>query len=346
MFKKTTKRNVLFCSLLLFVLCVGGIWLRSCAQWHTRPRGHYDIAFNISHKGDRIVFTAQGQGGRDLYLLDLKTKKVTRVAETPDYEGDPSFSPDDKSILYVAGVPGDRADHIFLRAVDGSWIKQISADDYNDLEPAFSPDGSRIVFTRNHQYRWGGLSSSWGHDSEVYIVNVDGTPQRRLTNAGYTMHPQFTPDGKSIVVTAMTKTFAADVYQMDIIQGQLPGQMRKLTKDGTARSSSFSPNGRQILIATIHGVFRLMAIDGSDVTQVGTKDLGAEKPVFSPDGKTLFFLSSRGEPIKENPSSRTSVGTGLWQIDIDGKNLRRIAGYHLFNNPLTWKPEESTSASE
>ena len=92
-------------------------FVHGCMNEHYRPRGHIDITFGISPSGDLLVFNAVGEGGRDLYLLHLKTFRVTRIAATPDYEVDPEFSPDGKSVVYAAGKPGDRADHLFLRSL-------------------------------------------------------------------------------------------------------------------------------------------------------------------------------------------------------------------------------------
>ena len=97
----------------------------------------------------------------DLYRLDLATLRVTRIAATQDYEVAPEISPDGNSVVYAAGKPGDRADHIFLRSLDGKTVRQLTAEDANDAAPAFSPDGSLIAFTRDKTYNWGGLASNW-----------------------------------------------------------------------------------------------------------------------------------------------------------------------------------------
>jgi len=335
MLKSLKNRVFFFRALTVFFLGTGIFGLRSCSQWHTRPDGITEIAFNISHKGDRIVFTAQGKGGRDLYLLDLRSKRVTCIAQTPAYEGTPSFSSDDKSVLYVAGFPGDRADHIFVRALDGSKVQQITNDDYNDFTPAFSFDDSLIVFARNHKYRWGGLASSWGGDAQIYLVKSAGTQPRRMTNAAdvlNALNPKFTSDAKSIIFTA------GSLFLMDIDKQQSLARLRVLLKGrGLSDEFSISPNGRHIVMSSMDGIL-LANMDGSGLTQiVGSKDLAAINPVFSDDGKHLFFLSHHGEPIKINATTRTPVGLGLWQMDIDGKNLRRIADHLIFDNPLGWK---------
>jgi Tol biopolymer transport system component len=95
-------------------------------QDHYRPHGHQDTTIAISPTDDTIVFNAAGTGGRDLYLLTLTDLKVHRVADTPEYEVAPSFSPDGQRIVYAAGVPGDRADHLFTIGIDGTSKTQLT----------------------------------------------------------------------------------------------------------------------------------------------------------------------------------------------------------------------------
>jgi dipeptidyl aminopeptidase/acylaminoacyl peptidase len=157
-----------------------GLVLRGCMTAHDRPGGHADITFALAPQGDAIVFNAVGDGGRDLYRLDLATRRVTRVAATPDYEVAPAVSPDGKWVAYAAGRPGDRADHIFLRSSDGQAVRQLTAEDANDADPEFSPDGSLIVFTRDKTYNWGGLASNWDGGGVLCVINTDGTGLRQI----------------------------------------------------------------------------------------------------------------------------------------------------------------------
>ena len=228
--------------------------LRGCMNAHSRPIGHGDIAFDISPSGKQIVFNAAGDGGRDLYLLDLKIRRVVRLLKSPDYEGSPAFSPDGNSIIYAAGVVGDRADHIFVRCLDGSSSKQLTTEDYNDQAPSFSPDGSEIVFTRNLTYNWGGLAASWGTDEITCAMKSDGSQLRRITSQYLnTIAPHFSSDEKAVSPDGKKLAFAKGHYSPDY----------------------------QIYIRNIGGkaARQLTHIDG-----------GCFKPRFSPDGKRIFFL--------------------------------------------------------
>lgn len=128
-----------------------------------------------------IVFNAGGAGGRDLYQLDLESRTVSRIAETPNYETCPSFSPDGRRIVYSAGIPGDRADHIFTLDLTGKSKAQLTDIDANDTSPRFSPDGKSVVFARDKTYNWGGMAANWESGGVVCLIQADGLNLRQLT---------------------------------------------------------------------------------------------------------------------------------------------------------------------
>jgi Tol biopolymer transport system component len=237
-------KTVLALLLVASAFLSAAVGLRGCMNEHSRPVGHGDIAFDISPSGEQIVFSALGDGGRDLFLLDLKTWQVTALIQSPDYEGTPAFSPDGKFIIYAAGTPGDRADHLYLRSLDGSQVRQLTNEDYNDQEPSFSADGSQIVFTRNLTYNGGGLAASWGSDGVVCTMKPDGTQLRRMTNVIWpTEGSHVSSDGKLIV-------FARGGYSPDYeiyIRNVKSGATRQLTnmKDGCFKPR-FTPDAKHV----------------------------------------------------------------------------------------------------
>ena len=77
--------------------------------------------------------------------------------------------------------PGDRR---------GAWLT-------NGYDPAISPDGSKVAF-----YRGGGA------DNGVWVINSDGTDERRIHGGGEFMRsPKWFPDGSRLVFSRMTGTW-------------------------------------------------------------------------------------------------------------------------------------------
>jgi Tol biopolymer transport system component len=320
----------------LFFVLAFAVFIRGCMNEHSRPGGHGDVTFRISPQGDRLAFNAIGDGGRDIYVLDLGTLAVKAIATTPDYEVDPSFSPDGKSVVYAAGKPGDRADHLFVRSLARNDVKQLTAEDANDSSPEFSPDGSQIVFTRDLTYNWGGLAANWGGDEVVCVVNADGSGFRQVTKRDYfAYNPHYSADGKTILFTG-----SEGLYTIPADGSQAPTWLNSRP----AHDAVYSPDGQTI--ALVLGQFAsdqeiyLCRSDGLGVKQLtrigkrqrSSEGAGCTRPAFTPDGKRiLFFLELWPDGLTGHAKEN------LWEIAIDGSAPRKIANYSLFDDPLHWR---------
>ena len=105
----------------------------------------------------------------------------TQLTDLPGPEYFPSLSPDGKSLIYVSRASGNW--DIYLQRVGGrnptNLTKGSTAD---DTQPAFSPDGERIVFRSERE--GGG----------IYLMGATGESARRLSDFGY--NPVWSPDGE------------------------------------------------------------------------------------------------------------------------------------------------------
>ena len=300
---------------------------------HSRPIGHGDISFDISPSGEVIVFSGIGSGGRDLFLLDLRDSKVTRIAETPDYEVAPTFTPDGRSIVYAAGRPGDRADHLFIRPLDGGAPRQLTAADANDSSPRVSPDGTLIAFDRCKTYNWGGLAANWSDGGVICVIGIDGKNERQITpDETFARRPWFLPDGLNIAYLTFDGTYLAPVGPN--------GVATRISDLCTAEEPSWSPDGEFYAYLRSEtryaGSARLFVTrsDGSE-ERLLTPDKGAySHPRLSPDGRNAYFFA---ESWPQGPTG-TPVFQ-LWTIGVDERGLKRVAGARLFEDPLHWVPE-------
>jgi TolB protein len=120
-----------------------------------------------------------------------------------------------------------------------------------------------------------------------------------------------------------------DVYTMDANGGDL----RKLTDSiGVSGDPAYSPDGTQLAISADRGgprgrdIYLIDAVDGSGSRRVtrSTTPGGDLAPRFSPDGKKLVFLRD---------------GEGLFTVDLDGQNLRKITGGDQNPGDAVWSPD-------
>ena len=312
------------------MICVAMVCLCGCPlgtpRDHYRPPGHGDTTIAVSPTDDAILFNAVGTGGRDLYLLNLTDLKVKRIAETPEYETAPSFSPDGLRIVYAAGVPGDRADHIFTIQADGSAKTQLTDIDANDTSPRFAPDGKTIVFARDKTYNWGGLAANWEPGGVICLINADGTNLRQLTSdEDFAFEPYYNADGTRIVYSTVNGRMSIPVDGSAAPQ-PLAGPFGAVPScDGKALAYSKGKYSPDLKI--------YMANADATSERVLTPNLGGcYRPVFTHVGDRLFFLR------EEWPDGATGVPNySVWEIVVDGAAVRMLTDRGLFDAPLSWK---------
>jgi dipeptidyl aminopeptidase/acylaminoacyl peptidase len=93
---------------------------------------------------------------------------------------------------------------VYVMNADGSGQQNLTRSPGVDVNPAFSPDGSKIAFA---SYRDGNY--------EIYVMNADGSDQRRLTGVpGFDLYPAFSPDGSKIAF-ASTRDVNSEIYVMN-----------------------------------------------------------------------------------------------------------------------------------
>ena len=196
---------------------------------------------------------------------------------------------------------------IFSAKRDGSDLKRLTDAPGYDAEGAYSPDGKQIVFSSvRSAYPIEKLSATGkkryetdaAYFAEIYIMNADGSNERRLTmHPGYDGGPFFSPDGKRIIWRRFdTNGLIADVFSMDLDGSDV----RQITRFESMSWAPFPhPSGKYIIFTSNkHGFanFELFIVDTdgrTDPVRVTFTDEFDGLPVFSPDGEKLCWTSSR-----------------------------------------------------
>ena len=203
--------------------------------------------------------------------------------------------------LAFAGVDSsDGMSDIYVAKSDGTATSNITHDTLNrkDSSPNWSPEGKRIVFTRQTANQGG---------SSIMLVNADGSGLVNLTlsplatSGASNVDPSWSPDGKRVVF-ASNRDGNYDLYWLQ------PGssQVYRLTKTEAPVQNvhpSWSPNGDAIVFSrsglsisspAAAQLFLLKTATGlTGRLTTTTQGLGDRAPVFSPSGSDVAFQSDR-----------------------------------------------------
>jgi serine/threonine protein kinase/Tol biopolymer transport system component len=220
----------------------------------------------------------------------------------------------------------------------------------------WAPDG-RIVFL------------SWASgDSQVWVMNADGSDRRQLTSGPSDIRPAVSPDGRYVVFTSM-RTGNANLWRVDIDGGNLKQLTSHTSEDNGAR---YTPDGKWIIFHSWrsgeNAIWKMPTEGGEAVQLTGP---GVINPEPSPDGKWFacvnrvsansnrvqIFPIEGGEPVREialqanyfPPVRWTADGRALtlvvsrdgaenvWKLPLEGGQL----------TPLTrFKPEPGTEIAD
>jgi Tol biopolymer transport system component len=178
---------------------------------------------------------------------------------------------------------------------------------------------------------------------EIYIMNTDGSDQRRLTfNSVVDGGPaEFSPDGQKIVFSRSAANEGDAYYNFDIYTMNVDGSdVRQLTNDPEYDAGPhWSPDGSKITFVSArekHFETFIMNPDGSDQTGLTQrKGDGADQSPngWTPDSKQIFYNIQSG--LQGAPNQ-------LGLMNADGSNPHQITSfvdktYHISYSPATRK---------
>jgi Tol biopolymer transport system component len=290
----------------------------------------------FSEDGRTLIFQSERESGNpfyQIYTLDLKTGDSHRVSPGVGKTTCAFFRPGTDEVLFASthldpeAVAKQKAEldfrasgkerryswdydenmDIFSAQRDGNDLKRLTDAMGYDAEGSYSPDGSKIVFcSLRDAYPSENLSQEErklmevdpAYFGEIYIMNADGSDQKRLTHVpGYDGGPFFSPDGERIIWRRFDESgMNADIYTMRTDGSDV----RQLTDFDSMSWAPYlhSSNQYAIFASNKFGFsnFELFLVDAlgeHEPVRVTHTDGFDGLPVFSPDGERLCWTSNR-----------------------------------------------------
>ena len=247
-----------------------------------------------SYDGSKVVWNVRNSTG-GIWIMDSNGNNKKELTEPPSggpsHAFGPAFSPDGKQIAYSDYVNGSPDPNpltgieVYVMNADGTGKRQLTTTTVNGTtvpgnvirwsnRPAYSPDGKQIVY-----------ASTQSGNSEIWVMNNDGTDQKQLTlnndpkgpDANF---PSFSPDGTKIAFLCGFETMYGNICVMNA--------------DGSGRTQlTHNPD------------------DGLSMDEPSS-----DEPAWSADGKSIIFDSNQYDPNLGRRAPQT------WIMNADGSDQR------------------------
>jgi Tol biopolymer transport system component len=291
----------------------------------TRSPGR-DLGPTISADGQWIAFQTERDGNWEIYTMDFMGRHQTRQTTNPARDTDPVWSPrcgiiGQSCITGTLAFQSDRTgnwDIFLLNTGTDAEPFQVTTNRGNDIDPAWSPDGSMLTFQSDRAGNW-----------DIFTIKADGTDEvTRTTNTADEVNPTWSPSGGSIAYNS-DRSGDWDVYLLDLKTNQ---ERQVISGKGDDLLQAWSPDGAWLAFQSNRdGNWEIYAYNVAQGTLVRLTDNPAadEAPTWNCDGTHVVFQSNR------------DGNTELYSVALaDPKDVTRLTNQLSTEQYAAWQPLE------
>jgi TolB protein len=336
-------RNALDANLSITALLIG-LLVAGCSTPAQRPAAVTDATSadtgNVRHwqrlwpvdPGGPLLFG----DAPEMEQAPLGNRLVTNLRQhTFTVEGldfDPDIDPAGQTLVFASTRHSERAG-LYMKAVEGTALTQLTAGPGEDIQPRFSPDGETIAFCSNRSGNW-----------DIWRIGRDGTGLTQLTyGPADELAPSWSPDGTQVVYTVWgQRSHQWELWTLDV---ERPGVRRFLAY---GMFPSWSPDGTRVAFQRARergsrwfSIWVVDVVDGEarHPTEFAHSDeMACIAPCWSPDGSMLAYCTVRRQ-AEDGGSERAPRGADLWSIELEsGLRMKLTDGSVPAFNPV-WGPD-------
>ena len=301
-------------------------------------------AAHFSVSGDGSLVYVPGSGGaaggeRRLVWVDHEGQEEFLGVPAAAYVK-PRVSPEGTRV--VAQIDEGGTTSIWIADATRGTLSRVTSEAANDTSPVWTPDGQQVVFTSDRDGELGFFRKSADGTGEVeHLATIDGAT--RLWTYGWS------PDGNSLVFDLLQADPGEDIGVLSV-EGER-SWVPLLETETREIAPAISPDGQWIAyVSGETGRFEVYVQRFPDLgerQQISTE--GGMDPTWSPDGRALFYLGTRGgggpdemavvtidsgpplsvgnpEVLFDHAPSRRGPGNGrMYDIAPDGQRFLMVA---------------------
>ncbi|MBY0355991.1 MAG: Tol-Pal system beta propeller repeat protein TolB [Rickettsiales bacterium] len=175
--------------------------------------------------GTRLSMSIAKNGNTDIFEMDLRSRNLRRLTDSPSIDTSPSYSPDGRQMVFNSDRGGSQ--QLYIMNADGSGVKRLSFGDGRYGTPVWSPRGDYVAFTKIAAGRF-----------FIGIMRSDGSGERMLHESWLAEGPTWAPNGRVIMFNQQSSpNSSTKLYSVDVTGRNL----RQLTTPVDATDPAWSP---------------------------------------------------------------------------------------------------------
>lgn len=280
------------------------------------------------------MFGERGDLGEMTYVgrsaIPLKQHSFTEIGA----DTDPDIDTDGRMVVFASTRHSARPD-LYMKSLDGVAVTQLTSDPASDVQPAFSPDGTRVAFASDRAGSW-----------DIWILPLNGGPAVQVTRSpADEIHPSWAPGGDRLVYCSLSPT--ANQWEL-WMTSDASGGSRKFI--GYGLFPEWSPTADVILYQRAReqggrrfGIWTLAMTDGEPQFPSELAWGAAEAcilPTWSGDGSAIAFVGAadtvRSAMDHEEPAL---ASTDIWLMAADGRGKVRLTDGFSVNHAPAFGPD-------
>lgn len=239
--------------------------------------------------GKHFLFITTKDGRPTLSILDVDNDEITKEIKIKNLSEitNASWSPDGKSIVLSAIMGG--LSNLYLYNLDSEKLEHLTDDAYAEIQPEFSPDGKKIVFSTDRFTTNLSTLDLGNYELGVYDLTTKKIERIKSFANAKNINPQWSSDGKSIFFLS-DQNGITDIYKLNLTDNSISQLTNIYT--GVSGITNLSPalsvagkNNEMVYSVYEHGKYSIYSYDlnkphNVNIVKLENLSAGVLPPVF------------------------------------------------------------------